>query len=153
MLTDVLIIDGNPRTYEEALALTFTALHDAGYVEKTFLRGCIDREKTFPSGLETEIHVAIPHTTPDHVKEPALCVLRLENPVPFGNMGDPEQTVQAEFVFNMALKDTDGQLDMLREVMAVAQDAAFLRGAKTMPASALRETLGRRWKAARAISG
>jgi PTS system galactitol-specific IIA component len=149
MLTDVLIIDGSPKTYEEALNLTFTALHGVGYVGDDFLQGCIDREKTFPSGLEMEIPVAIPHTNPEHVKESALCVLRLADPVAFGNMGAPEQNVNVEFVFNMALKDADGQLEMLREIMAVAQDADFLRRAKTMPSAELRKALGRRWKAAR----
>ncbi|MDL2210880.1 PTS sugar transporter subunit IIA [Desulfovibrio sp. OttesenSCG-928-O18] len=149
MLTDVLIIDGSPKTYEDALNLTFAALRGEGYVEETFLQGCIDREKTFPSGLEMEVPVAIPHTNPEHVKEPALCVLRLAAPVAFGNMGDPDQNVNVEFVFNMALKDTDGQLEMLREIMAVAQDADFLRRAKTMPPAELRTILGQRWKASK----
>lgn len=147
MLTDVLVIDGNPETYEEALKLTFSALHDKGYVEEGFLVGCIEREKVFPSGLEMEIPVAIPHTNPEHVKEPALCVLRMAKPVLFGNMGDPDQTVPAEFAFNMALKDTDGQLDMLREIMAVAQDVVFLRSARTMDPEELRIILGKRWQA------
>jgi PTS system galactitol-specific IIA component len=146
MLAEVLVVDGGPETCAEALRLTYAALRGAGCVEESFLQGCLDREKTIPSGLETEIPVAIPHTNPEHVKMPAICVLRLEKPVSFGNMADPEQTVEAEFVFNMALLDADGQLGMLREIMAVAQDADFLRSAKTMPADVLRGILAKRWK-------
>jgi len=149
MLTDVLVIDGSPKTYEEALHLTFAALHGLGYVKDTFLQGCIEREKKFPSGLEMEIPVAIPHTSPEHVKEPALCLLRVAAPVAFGDMGDPEQRVDVEFVFNMALKNADGQLEMLREIMAVAQDVGFLRRAKTMPPAKLRKKLAQRWKTAK----
>jgi mannitol/fructose-specific phosphotransferase system IIA component (Ntr-type) len=66
-------------------------------------------------------------------------------------MEDPERKVNVEFVFNMALKNVDGQLAMLREIMAVAQDADFLRRIRTMPPAELRKILGQRWKAAGAL--
>lgn len=145
MIEDVLVIDGHPCTWEEALEMTHKALFQAGYVKDTFLQGCVERERIFPTGLLTEIPVAIPHTDAKHVNIPAVCLLRLAKPVVFQDMGEPEQSVEAEYVFNMALQSNDDQLSMLQAILQVAQDADFLLNAKHMSLSTIRQTLRTCW--------
>jgi len=145
LINDILIIDGRPETWEEALEYTFNALHEYGYVKKSFLSACIEREKKFPTGLPTKIGVAIPHTDAKHVITPAICVLRLGKPVLFQDMGDLDHSVKVHFVFNMALKDNNDQLPMLRSIISIVQNSRFLRRSKRKPADRLRKELMEIW--------
>ena len=145
MIKDVLVIEGKPETWEEALKMTYNALHDAGYVKDTFYDACVAREKEYPTGLPTELNVAIPHTDAEHVNVPAICLLRLEKPVKFKNMGDPDEEVDAEFVFNMALQSNHDQLPLIQAIIKVAQDAEYLKSLKTKPLDQIRSELLERW--------
>jgi len=145
MIQDVLVIEGKPETWEQALHMTYSALHAAGYVKDTFYDACVAREKEYPTGLPTEINVAIPHTDAVHVNIPAICMLRLLQPVKFKNMGDPDEEVDAEFVFNMALQHNHDQLPLIQAIIKVAQDAEYLSSLKTKPLAQIREELLKRW--------
>lgn len=104
MMKKVFVIEGEARNKEEALRLTFQKLYEEGLVKESFYEGCVEREKQFPTGLDTPVPVAIPHTDSVHVISPAVCVLRLKKPVAFSLMEDDSRQAEAEFVFNMALK-------------------------------------------------
>ncbi len=145
MIQDVLVIEGKPDTWEEALNLTFQELFNAGYVKETFLQGCVLRERVFPTGLMTEIPIAIPHTDAQHVNVPSICVLRLRKPVAFKDMGEPEKTVFVEYVFNMALKNNQDQLPMLEKILKVAKNGEFLRELKKMDLEDIQKDLSMLW--------
>lgn len=145
MIKDVIVIEGNVTNWDEALKLTSDQLFKKGYVKKSFYKGCIEREKKFPTGLPTIIPVAIPHTDSIHVNIPAVCVLRLEKPVSFNSMESADETVNVEYVFNMALNKENDQLNMIREIINVVQDNNFLSMAKTMPIDELRKVLCQKW--------
>jgi galactitol PTS system EIIA component len=132
MIRDVMVIDGQPTSWKDALEFTFLELFKSGYVKKSFLHGCIERELSFPTGLATVIPVAIPHTDAIHVKSPAICVLRLGKPVEFKNMAEPNQVVKAEFIFTLALDDDKDQISMLKTLIQIIKDGVFLNKAKTM---------------------
>lgn len=83
MLKQVFVIEGEAKTWEEAISLTSTMLLENRCVKETFLKSCIKREIAFPTGLPTQVPVAIPHTDPAHVNQNAVCVLRLKNSVMF----------------------------------------------------------------------
>lgn len=127
---ELLVIDGEAKVWEEALALTFEALYQKGYVKASFLAGCIEREKKYPTGLVTEVPVAVPHTDACHVVKAALCLLRLKHPVNFYDMGNPGETVPVEYVFNMAFPSGEAQVKRLKAIIAIAQDSKFLGQAK-----------------------
>ncbi len=145
MIEDILVIEGNPETWEEALNKTYQELHKNNYVKDSFLTACIEREKKFPTGLPTEVAVAIPHTDAEHVITPAICVLRLKKPVRFQNMGDLEESIEAHFVFNMALKDNTDQVPMLRAIITLIQDGNYLMSCKEKPLSQIRQELFELW--------
>lgn len=145
MIENVFVIEGDAGNKEEALMLTFQKLYGEGCVENSFYEGCIQREKKFPTGLETEIPVAIPHTDSIHVKSPAVCVLKLKRPVAFSLMEDDSRQIKVDFVFNMALKSNDDQLGMLNKIIGTVQNGEFLQKAKTMFCEELEAVLGSEW--------
>ena len=88
------------------------------------------KRKQFPTGLPTNVAVAIPHTDAVHVIENAVCILKLKKKVLFNSMQDPNDTVNVDFVFNMSVVDDNKQLQMLQEIIKVVQDSSFLEKAK-----------------------
>ena len=58
------------------------------------------------------------------------------------------QTVDAEFVFNMALEKSEDQLDMIQTIISTVQDSEFLGKARNMTLDELYQSLYRRWSAA-----
>lgn len=145
MIKKVYVIEDEGGDKEEALKLTFQKLYEEGCVKESFYDGCIQREKLFPTGLDTPIPVAIPHTDSIHVISPAVCVLRLRKPVAFSLMEDDLRQIEVEFVFNMALKSNNDQLGMLNKIIGTVQDETFLKKAKTMSCSGLEAELLKKW--------
>lgn len=145
MIKKVFVIEGEAENKEEALKLTFRKLYEEGCVKESFYEGCIQREKRFPTGLDTPIPVAIPHTDSVHVMSPAVCVLKLHKPVAFAMMEDDSKEAQVEFVFNMALKSNDDQLGMLNKIIGTVQDETLLKHAKTMTCGRLETELQKEW--------
>ena len=146
MINDILMLEAAPRSWEDAIQAAYRELHDKHFVKDSFLHGCIEREKIYPTGLMTEVPVAIPHTDSIHVITPAFCVIKLRTPVLFHNMEMPEQEVPAQFVFCMALKSGDAQIDMLKAILNTAQDKKFLLEAKKESLDMIRKKLIQRWE-------
>ena len=147
MIKELIAIEEDANTWEEAIKFTSDALLEKGYVKDSFYQACVDREKKFPTGLPTKIPVAIPHTDPEHVDTPAVCLLHLAKPVPFASMEDSDETVDIEFVFNMALLKCEDQLPMIKAIINTAQDMDFWESAKSMKIEEIKKTLYERWSA------
>lgn len=141
---ELYVIEGEAQTSREAISFAYQYLRDIDAVEESFLEACIEREREYPTGLPTEIPVAIPHTYPQHVKRPALCAVRLKDPVHFQCMGDPDESVEAQYIILMALKGAEDQLETLKKLMGVVQDRDLLEGWKTAALSQVREELAQR---------
>jgi galactitol PTS system EIIA component len=145
VIEDIVVIEGSAESWKDALLKTYKALYKKGYVKDSFFQACIEREKEFPTGLPTEIGVAIPHTDSKHVIVPAICVFRLEEPVRFQNMGDSEDSVDVHFIFNMALKDNSDQVPMLQSIIKLTQDKEYLLSCKEKSLSQIKQELMERW--------
>jgi galactitol PTS system EIIA component len=145
LINDVIVIDGQAETWEQALNQTYSVLLELGYVKDTFFEACCERERNLPTGLPTEIGVAIPHTDAEHVIIPAICVLRLKQPVTFRNMGDPDTTIEAHYVFNMALKANEDQVPMLKSIIHLVQNSQYLLECKEKPLDLIRTELMELW--------
>ena len=151
MIKELLVIEHAAENWEQALQHTSAALLEKNYVKDSFYQACVDREKIFPTGLPTQIPVAIPHTDPEHVNVAAVCLMRLENPVKFASMEDSDETVDVEFVFNMALAKSEDQLAMIQAIIGAVQDSAFWQAAKTMPLDEIYQALYKKWSDAGVI--
>ena len=105
--------------WKDALLCTGNELFKKGYVKESFPEACIKREQMFPTGLPSEEPVAIPHADAEHVIKDALCFLRLDEPVSFRRMDDPEQNIETKLIINMAISSDGGQVEMLRKLVNV----------------------------------
>lgn len=138
---EIVVIDGEAKTWEEAIHLTAGALLEKGYVMDTFEENCVKREKVFPTGLNTELPIAIPHTESEYVLKSAICFLRLKHPVTFVNMESDPETVEANYVLNLAIKEKEKQVPMLAKVIEVFQDGEFLKSMQKLEMNEFQKTL------------
>jgi PTS system galactitol-specific IIA component len=115
------------RSKGEVIRALAAGLYENDYVREGYVENVIQREETFPTGLPTSIPVALCHTEAQYVKQSSMAVGTLAAPVPFLEMGTPEQTVQAEIVFLLALNDPKDQVPWLKKMAAIFKDHAVLQ--------------------------
>lgn len=116
---------------EEAITRLSHLLLERGYVRDSFAQAVLEREKVFATGLPTvDVKVAIPHTDVEHVIRPALAVGVLKEPVEFQEMGSPENTIQAEIIFLLAMTDPQAQLSLLQKLVQLFQTEGLLVAVK-----------------------
>lgn len=120
-----LAIEGSAETAIEAIELCGSELERQGYVTGAFARGCIEREVSYPTGICTDIPVALPHCKSDAIITSALCYLRLDSPVRFARMDDEEEFVETRHIFNLAIAPGD-HLEFLSKTMQLLADPAVL---------------------------
>lgn len=107
----------------EYLHLIAEKLKDQGYVEDSYEEAITQREKEFPTGLQTSsIGVAIPHTDPQHIKKPFISILKLNKPVRFGQMGTIDQFVDVSYLFMLGFEKGEHQLILLQNLMKMFTD-------------------------------
>ncbi len=132
---DLIAVDVEAKSAEEAIRKVGALLEKGGYVKDTYVDAVAKRETEFPTGLILkDIQVAMPHTAGVHVNKPAVCIAKLAQPVRFAHMGDPDTPVDATLLFMMAIKNPDEQVETLQAVMGVftnAEAVAALKAAKT----------------------
>lgn len=127
-----LVIHGSAATAEEAIGLCGDALHAAGLVRETFKEKCIAREVDFPTGLPTEIPTAIPHCKDEGIVENSICFLKLAQPVTFRRMDDDAQSVETDMIFNLAIKDPNEHLEVLKNMMMFLNNTEALNKCRTL---------------------
>lgn len=93
-------IEGKSTSRDEAIKLCSDALHQAGFVEKEFYTDCITRENEYPTGLDMEIPVAIPHCKSQWINKNGICYLRLDKSVTFKRLDDDTEEIVTRHIFN-----------------------------------------------------
>lgn len=109
---------------EDALRSLAGRLLDAGAVTVDFPEALRAREQTYPTGLPTPVPTAIPHADPQHVLTPGLALATLARPVPFGEMGARDGTVDVRLVAMPLLTDAREHLEALQRLMGLLSDEA-----------------------------
>jgi PTS system galactitol-specific IIA component len=138
---DCVIENLKAATKEEALAAMCQRLLSQGYVKDSFPAAILERERLYPSGLPMEGHkIAIPHCDSEHVNKSVILFARLENPLEFRSMGDPEEKLQVQLISMFALAEKK-QIGMMLEVLITAySDNAVLDS--ILKASSAKEIYG-----------
>ena len=99
---NLILRDVEAANAEEAIRKVGQRFYDEGFVKDTYIDAVVAREKNYATGLQlADIAVAMPHTDPQHVNRPGVCIAQLKHPVEFEHMGDPDTKVQAEMLFMM----------------------------------------------------
>lgn len=115
-------IQGDAESWEDTIRLCGQALVEKGYVEQSFIDGCLEREKDYPTGLPSPVPVAIPHCKSEGINENSICLLRLNNPVKFYRLDDSEEYIKVALIFNLAIKNPEDHLEYLQKLMAFVMD-------------------------------
>ena len=122
-----IVIEGSVQNSEEAIRMCGEAFCKAGYVGEAFIEDCIKREKEFPTGLCTDIPVAIPHCKSEAINESGICYLRLEKPVTFQRMDDEEESIRTRSIFNIAIKEAGDHIDFLQKMMGFVTNTELIQ--------------------------
>lgn len=95
----------------ETIKLLANALIRNGFAREGLVKGVLSREKKFPTGINTEIPIAIPHSGPEFTIRKGLAIATLKNPVKFHEMRDPEKSLDVRIVIMPVLtgKEEDGK--------------------------------------------
>jgi PTS system galactitol-specific IIA component len=137
----ILTVSGSAKNWEEAIALCGEKMSEYGYVELPFADECILREKEFPTGIPSEIPIAIPHAKSANIKKDCICLLRLDSPVIFNRMDSTDESVEVELVLNLALRDSGKHLVFLQKLMSIVQDVELLDSLRILPLDKLQITM------------
>lgn len=115
-------------SYQVAIKFAGHNLFKSNMIYPQYIDACIEREKKYPTGLalKNNIGVAIPHGNPKFVKESGISFVRLAQPINFGLMEDSTKQVSCQFVFNLAILQSNQQLAMLRQLMALFRNDDFI---------------------------
>ena len=97
----------------------------AGYIDDTFKQGLMKREEEYPTGLPTQVPIAMPHLH-DGCKQNFCGIATLSSPVKFGCMGDPDTLLQVQHVFLFGITDPSLQTKVLRRFSMAFRDSGFL---------------------------
>lgn len=128
---EIILFDKEVNDKEEALKLLSDQFENKNLVENDFFESIINREKSFPTGLQVnDIGIAIPHTDSEKVKKAQLGYLSLKNPVIFSDMGDANQEIEVTIIFMLALKDPHSQLEMLQKLIGLFQNQELINRLK-----------------------
>ena len=97
-------------------------------VDINYLHSIKEREKKFPTGLNTgKICVAIPHTDFQHCKTNQLVITTLKRPVYFKQMDDPTKLCGVNIIIQILFYTPDKQVELLKQLMNLIQNQNFLQ--------------------------
>ncbi len=120
---DLVFIHTSARTSEEVFKQVAAKAMSMDMITDAFLEKVTEREKNFPTGIETErFGVAIPHTNPEYVKKQFIAVVTSQEGVPFSRMDDTNAQIKAKAIFVLGLNEPHTQLESLQAIMAVLQN-------------------------------
>ena len=116
----------------EAFELLTKQFVEADVVQPDFLEGIKEREKNYPTGLQSDtVGFAIPHTDSKYVKRNQLGFMSLDKPVVFKSMADPDEDIQVELIIMMAIQGHD-QAEMLGRLMEMFMNEEIVNKLKTV---------------------
>lgn len=125
---DLIFIDLDCNSREELIKYMSDQMMNAGKVKETYCNAVLERELIYPTGLNTgDIKVAILHTDPVHVNSAGISVATLKNSVEFKNMEDPNQNIDVDLVFMLAVANPEAQVPLLVKLMGVFSDKELLK--------------------------
>jgi len=103
---DLIFLDPKVKSIDMLFELMCAELEKRGFIGADFFKSLIERERKFPTGLDTgKIKIAIPHTDPDRVIIEGMAVAVIKKPLDFAEMGyQGKRLVPVSIVFLLLLK-------------------------------------------------
>jgi PTS system galactitol-specific IIA component len=118
-----ILVDQQAGSGEEIIRKLGGLLYNNGYVKESYTNAALEREKVFPTGLQTaSLGFAIPHTDAVHVIRSTVAVATLTRPVLFKAMDNPDLDIQVNVVLMLAISDPKMVVDTLTKVISILED-------------------------------
>ena len=122
-----ILVKAHASNSDEIIRQLGALLFNNGFVKDTYIQAVLDREKIYPTGLQTNIlGFAIPHTDTEHVNKPAVAIATLDQPVIFQAMDNPEVEISVNIVMMLAISDPKSVVNVLRKVISILEDEPAL---------------------------
>ena len=119
---ELFLMDMTAVSDEDALEQLASLLYRHGLVRESFGEAVKERERRYSTGLSfPEMGIAIPHAGAEHVIAPAAAVGILKEPVKFRHMGMPQELVETELIFMLAIREEEEQPEQLAGLLDVFQ--------------------------------
>jgi mannitol operon transcriptional antiterminator len=104
----------------EVIELLESALVKQGLAKEGAVRGALSREEKYPTGLNMDIPIAIPHGGPEFTIRKGFAIATLKNPVKFREMGNLAKALDVRIVIVPALtgkeEDGNGFYELIQEL-------------------------------------
>lgn len=126
---DLIFRDVDWRDRTELFDEISKVLEKKGFVYSDFHRAIVEREREYPTGIQTKsIGVAIPHTDQEHIKKAFISIVRPKQPIEFLAMGDSSNgPVQAKLIFVLGVKKDGSQVIVLQKLMEIFSDENIIQ--------------------------
>lgn len=98
-----------------------------GYVREGFVKAVLQREKKFPTGLNTPIPIALPHVNADFTLKMGFAIATLKNKVMFNQMGKPDKQIGVRIVIIPALTPINEDNAVFYELLQKCKDTKITR--------------------------
>lgn len=122
---DLVVVNNTATTIVELFEDTANFLQSNGLVRSSYKEAIKKREAEFPTGLITEnLNIGIPHSDPEHILEPFVCLVATDKPIGIKQMGDNQDMVAKNFFF-LGIKDSKNQVGLLSEIMTYLREDEF----------------------------
>ncbi|MBG1273994.1 PTS sugar transporter subunit IIA [Lactobacillus paracasei subsp. paracasei] len=117
-----IFIDQEFQDEQEYFEVVTQHLLKEGKVKAIFLESILQRERSYPTGLDTgEIKVAIPHTDYTNANTTQLVVTTFKSPVGFHQMDDPDYVIPVNVAIMILFNNPEKQPQMLKYIMGIVQ--------------------------------
>ena len=129
IVEELFLVDPNLErgSAEEVIGVLCRRMEELEYIDSSYAKQVIQREKKFPTGLPTiPYSTAIPHGDSKGVKHTGVAVAILHNAVPFRAMDEPEKNLDVRLVFLLAVADPSKQIAMLQWVSEIVQNQGVI---------------------------
>lgn len=112
---------------EQLFSYVAKKLKEGGYVKESYFEGITKREEEFPTGLITKnLNIALPHSDPEHIIEPFIYIVRINDDVTVKQMGDNQEMKVKDFFF-LGIKEPSGQVGVLQSLMNLFMNDDFVK--------------------------
>lgn len=102
---------------------------EQGLADSGFPQALLERERSYPTGIQASTGIAIPHSDQKYTRHPTIMIALLDKPVEFNPMGGGDK-VPVEMVFLLLLDQVNQQVDVLGAIVSFIQDEIKMRNLK-----------------------
>ena len=119
---NLLLLQVEADSSDEVIALLGNALVKQGFARADLVGSILAREKEFPTGINTSVPFAIPHTNPELTIRKGLAVATLKHPVKFREMGNPEKSLDVAIVLMPVLTGKESDQKEFYRMLQLLED-------------------------------